>query len=216
MIQVGVCISTTPAENEKFCNTYDQWDRYLPPDAILTYVVDEAGAGVAKTKNASLALLESLGVTDYFLADSDCYPIAEDWWKPYVEHPEPHLMYQFKLPGKAKTDMQELYRDETTVAYSHTRGAMIYISKKVLDIVGGFDEAYGLYGYEHPDYTNRIHNAGLTTHRSMDVPNSHELFYCLDQDKKAEPLSPERHKSMRKNAALYRRNKKSNEYKDFK
>lgn len=222
---VGIGI-TTRNRSQTLQKTLDQIRKHTP-EVFTIVVVDDASddvhrsalvrfkenVGVARAKNACLSLLSDCD--HIFLFDDDTFPIGKDWWKPYVEHPEPHLMYQFKLPNKPKTDMQELYRDEKTVAYSHTRGAMIYIDRKVLSVVGGFDTKYGLGGFEHPDWTNRIHNAGLTTHRAMDIPNSCELLYCLDQDSRVESTIPKDIKLESKNYRYYRSQLKSKEYKEY-
>jgi len=211
--KIGIGITTTPNRN---ILDLRRWDELLPQDCDFIVYEDADYKGVAHAKNQLLAQLDHCD--HIFLFDDDCYPIAKNWWLPYVEHPEPHLMYQFKLPDKPPTDMKVLYEDDQTVSYSHTRGAMIYIEKIVLDTIGGFDETYGLYGFEHPDFTNRIHNAGLTTFRSMDVPNSSELLYCLDQDSNVQSSlsKAERNLSIMRNFRYYKANMKSNQYKPYK
>lgn len=211
---IGVCISTTPARRELFSKVYEEWDKHMPDDAILTYVSDEDGAGVAITKNASLKLLEDLGVTDYFLVDDDVIPLSDDWWMPYVFSNEVHMMYQFKLPDKGSKDMRVEYEDENIVSYSHTRGAFLYFHQLVLDTVGGFDTRY-VNGFEHPDLTNRIFNAGLTSYRAMDVPYSHELLYCHDQDGSVQSSISTSKKVQRANYQLYKANKGSQEYIEY-
>lgn len=171
----------------------------------------EKNVGIARAKNKCLEMAYDWGADHIFLLDDDVMPLQHKWWEPYINHPEPHLMLQFKLPGKPDSDMRELYRDDKTVAYSHTRGAMIYVERRVLDVVGGFDIAYGKAGYEHPDFTNRIHNAGLTTHRAMDVPGSDLLLYCLDKSGSISSTI----KGIKSNYRLYRSNLKSKEYKEF-
>ncbi len=206
---IGIGISTTP-NRDVLDHTLKQWNKYLPDDATIIVLKDSDYKGVARTKNQ---LLQWLGACEHiFLADDDCYPIAKDWHKPYIESKEPHLMYQFKLPNKPKSDMRELYRDDKIVSYSHTRGAFIYVHRDVLAVVGGFNPAYGRFGYEHPDWTNRIHNAGLTTHRAMDVPSSDKLLYCLDQDGKVESSVS---KTTRGNFRLYNESKDSKEYMEY-
>lgn len=206
---IGVGITSTP---ERDLVNYELWNHYLPDDCDFVVYFDENHEGVAKSKNR---LLKELEECDHiFLFDDDCYPINDGWWQSYVNHDEPHLMYQFKLPNKPASDMQELYRDEDTVAYSHTRGAMIYIERRVLDVVGGFDTKY-VNGFEHADLTTRIHNAGLTTHRAQDVPNSDQLLYCLDQDARVESTIKPDPKIKAKNFKYYQSQKKSKAYKEF-
>lgn len=213
-MKIGVGI-TTYYRDDVSEYSIAQWEKYLPKNAHLVVVKDIEG--VARAKNICLKELEKLGVTHYFVADEDCYPIAHNWHVPYMESGENHLLYQFRLPSKPPDDMKELYRDDILVNYAHTRGAMIYLTQKVLDTVGGFDEAYD-FGYEHPDLTNRIFNAGLTTHRAADVVGSEKLFYCLDQDGTVESsVSPKRRAvNKRKDAARYQRSKTSKEYKAYK
>lgn len=227
-MKIAVCITTRnrPDVFEKIFRKHQEFLSKNPKVEMKILIVDDASetayaiadhrfhrqAGVARAKNKCLELAYDWGADHIFLFDDDCYPIAYDWWKPYVEHKEPHLMYQFKLPGKPETDMRELYRDNETVAYSHTRGAMIYVTKEVLDTVGGMDVRYHN-GFEHPDWTNRIHNAGLTTYRAMDVPNSHKLLYCLDQDGIVESSIKDSPK--RDNYRLYDSQRQSKEYREF-
>src|SRR5690606_40409069 len=104
------------------------------------------------------------------------------WWRPYVESPEPHLMWIFDRPdGATKRQVEILYQDSQHVAYHATRGAMLYVHRSVLDRVGGMDPAFGTWGWEHASWSDRIHAAGLTTWRYADVANSENLFWSMDQ-----------------------------------
>jgi glycosyltransferase involved in cell wall biosynthesis len=226
-MKIGVAIITSGNRGILY-NTINNICGYTPDDFEIV-IVDDASdidvpyanyrfnknVGVAKAKNKCLELLENCD--HIFLFDDDCYPIADNWWKPYIESGENHLMYQFKLPNRGRSDMRVLYQDDKLVSYSHTRGAMIYVTKKVLETVGGFDEEYGTH-FEHPDYTNRIHNAGLTTHRAAGVEGSDKLLYCLDQDGKIESSIQDKvaKKNWPRNYKLYQKNKKSKEYKAYK
>lgn len=226
--KIAICISTYNRP-DVIARAMPFHKLYLPPDAQI-FVVDDgsdnkpdhsifAGVnvcymtqnhGIAATKNKCLELAMNWGADCIFLFDDDCWPIVDEWWIPYVEHPELHLMYQFPLPGKPKTDLREVYRDAATVAYTHTRGAMLYVHKMVVERLGGFDTRYGLGGFEHPDYTNRIHNYGLTSFRAMDVPNSKELLYCLDQDGAVKSSW-----QGKGNYRLYNQQRKSKEFKEY-
>lgn len=204
MSKIGIGVTITDDRGTYLDKLYE----YMPPNAQLIVVRDVSP--IAKAKNHCLKALE--GNQHIFLFDSDCYPIEKDWWVPYVNHPEPHLMFQFDLPNKK---LAELYRDDKTVSYDKTRGAMIYLERRVLDIVGGFDERFHN-SHEHPNLTDRIHNAGLTIHRAMDVPNSHELLYCLDQDQKIESSIKLDYKTKRDNYKLYNANRNSREWMPYK
>lgn len=210
--RVGIGISTTAQRPEVFNKTLKEWQRYLPEGAEIVVVHDFTN--IAEAKNECLRQLEELGVTDYFLSDDDTHAVASDWWKPFVESPEPHLLYNFPLKSKGKNDMRILYQDDKIISYSHTRGCMIYVTQEVLDTVGGFDTRY-VNGFEHPDYTNRIHNAGLTTHRSMTPVGADKLIYCLDQDNKIESSIKKDPVQNMKNYRLYRENRLSKDFKEF-
>ena len=211
---IGLGITTTSKRKEVFETCLAEWDKFGDDIDFLFINYDDTYKGVAVSKNKCLKALYEAGCTEFFLADDDVMPLRWDWWKPYVESKEPHLMYQFKLPNKPSTDMQEVYRDEEIVAYTHTRGAFIYLNKIILDTVGGFDTDYKGAYFEHPDLTNRIHNAGLTTYRAMDVPNSSKLLYCFDQDGKTETSIPDK-RNYTANWKLYNKNRYSKEYKEF-
>lgn len=143
----------------------------------------DTNVGIARAKNKCLELLYDAGCEHFFLFDDDTYPDCENWWKPYVESREPHLMYIFQhfSSGKSPNDMILLYQDNEVAAYSHVRGCMLYYKRICLDVVGGMDVAFGKWGHEHGDLSNRIYSAGLTRFRYMDVPFSAGLFYSADE-----------------------------------
>src|SRR5690606_38630166 len=109
----------------------------------------------------------------FFLFDDDCHPIVDEWWRPYVESPEPHLMYAW---GDVHFQTDEL------VGYVWPKGCMLYAHRRVLERVGGMDPAFGVWGLEHMSWSDRIHSAGLTTCRYQDVPDSEKLFRSLDRE----------------------------------
>lgn len=137
--------------------------------------------GIAKAKNKCLELLSSC--EHIFLFDDDTYPIAEDWYRPYIESPEHHLMYLFDkwTSGQPVGDDAIVYRDSNHRAHHHARGCMMYVDGVALATVGGMDTRYGKAMNEHLDWSMRMHNAGLTTFRYMDVVDSERLIYSMDQ-----------------------------------
>lgn len=86
-----------------------------------------------------------------------------------------------KPKGATKRQIEVLYRDDRHIAYHATRGYLLYVERRVLDRVGGMDPAFGLWGWEHQSWSDRIHAAGLTTARYMDVVGSDKLIYSMDQ-----------------------------------
>jgi N-terminal domain of galactosyltransferase len=142
----------------------------------------ETNAGIARAKNKCLELLVDQGCTHLFLFDDDCWPVADGWERPYIDSPEPHLMYVFtdRVTGPVG-DSMEIYRDEQLKAFTHPRGCMLYFDRRVFAHVGGYDIRYGRWGYEHVDLSNRIYNAGLTSFRFADVIGSEHLIFSCDE-----------------------------------
>lgn len=231
-MKIAVCI-TTKDRPEVFDKTYSMVTKYLPSNAKRFIVDDgshepiiktgvrghrfEKSVGIPRAKNKCLQLAYEWGADHIFLFDDDCYPIAEDWWSPYVESREPHLMYIFTGFGNQTKGIKELYRDDKIVAYDHLRGCMLYADRRVLDVVGGMDTDFTNGMYEHSDWTNRIHNAGLTTFRVMDVPNSSRLIYSMDEHQEVvSTFTPaERLLMIRKNKPMKIKKSHSKDYKEF-
>ena len=201
MIGIGV---TSHNRHEVTRNTLGQIKRRMPPGARLVVVDDASGTpppfvphyrfpnnvGIARAKNKCLELLE--GCDHVFLFDDDTFPIVDDWWKPYVESPEAHLMYVFEdfANGDKLGDTARVYDDGFHVAYSHARGCMLYFKRRALDVVGGFDPAFGKWGWEHINLSDRINAAGLTTFPYMDVAGSNKLIHSGDEHKNVITTTP--------------------------
>lgn len=216
MIGIGI---TTHNRNDQLLETLAAIE-ILSPGALIVVVDDgsdkpveradfrfDESVGIPKAKNKCLELLMDAGVEHLFLFDDDAYPIATDWWQPYVDSPEPHLMFQFlDLTGERKlNDITVLHEDDRHVAYSGARGVMLYFHRSVIERVGGFDPIFGRGMYEHGDLSNRIHNAGLTSWRHADVAGSERLIYSLDQHEAIERSVPvaDRREQVRTNARIH-------------
>lgn len=201
----GVAI-TTRNRPEQLERTLEEWKKYTP-DNIPIIVIDDASnkpnphatftfadnVGVAAVKNKSIELLQQLGVQHMFLSDDDFYPTQTGWWIDYINHTEPHLMYLFYDFSKAPlmNTNSVIYKDNNIVAYGDSRGCMLYLdAHKVLPEVGGMDEVYGRWGYEHSDWSERIWRAGLTSFPYQDHPTSSDFFKSLDEDHEIERSVP--------------------------
>lgn len=199
-IGVGIC---TRNRRDMAMETVKAWRDHLPAGARLVIVDDasdvpfpdadfrfDENVGVARAKNKCLELLADC--QHIFLADDDIRPLTDDWWKPYVASREPHLMWIFNKPaGATKRQVEVLFEDDEVVAYHATRGCLLYVQREVLEVVGGMDPRFGKWGWEHQSWSDRIHAAGLTTARYMDVKNSEDLFESLDQEGKVKSTASE-------------------------
>lgn len=191
---IGIAI-TTRNRPQSLAKTLEQIAKHTPAD-FPVIVVDDASTkpveqadyrfdknvGVAVAKNKCLELLMAKGVDHLFLLDDDCYPICDGWYLPYVESPEPHLMWAFDKPeGVTKPQLEVLYRDDQHVAYHATRGCALYFHRTAIEKVGGMRPEFGLGNWEHVNLSDRIHAAGLSTWRYADVIDSDQLLYSMDQ-----------------------------------
>lgn len=218
---------TTHNRYDVFLKSYAQMLRYLPEGAKLVVVDDasintvpeatfrfEKNAGVAAAKNKCLELLEDCD--HVFLFDDDTYPKCANWWEPYVNSGEAHLMYIFAdFAGPRKlNDTAVFYQDSKLNACSHPRGCMLYFHQPVIKAAGGMSTVFGRICHEHPDLSNRIYNMGLTSFQYGDVKNSHELIHSGDeyQEVRSTWLGMERRLAISKNTPIYKSRMYSADY----
>lgn len=175
---VAKILAVTP--NARVVVVDDASTKPVQIDGVEVYRFDQ-NVGIARAKNKCIELLE--GCQNIFLFDDDTYPIKDGWYVPYVNSPEHHLMYLFDkwASGKPVGDDAVVYSDDQHTAHSHARGCMLYVDSVAVATVGGMDVRFGKAMEEHADWSNRIHNAGLTTFKYMDVINSDQLIYSMDQ-----------------------------------
>ena len=218
-LSIGIGI-TTRNRNQLVVETYEKI-KALTPDATIVIVDDastkpldidatvyrfDENVGIARAKNKCLELLAAHD--HIFLFDDDAYPLVDNWYLPYVNSPEHHLMYIFKdlATNKKLNDICVVYEDEQHIGYSGARGVMLYIDKYALDVVGGMDEDFGKWGWEHPAWSRRVYNNGLCSSPFTDVKGSEQLIYSLDEHELVErSVSPyDRAKIAQSNIELYR------------
>lgn len=163
--------------------------------------------GIAVAKNKCIELLIKAGCEHLFLFDDDTYPQKNQWFKPYIEAGEPHLMYIFKdfKEGTKLKDTQILYKNSKTIAYSHPRGCLLYYHKSAIETAGAMNHIFGKWGWEHPEHSERIYNLGLTSFKYMDVLNSNELIYSSDEHRSVVSTcwGKERLAQIQKNKSIY-------------
>lgn len=193
---ISICI-TTRNRRGVFNKSYNMWLKYLPDNAQILVVDDfsdiplryadhrfESQQGIAKAKNKALSLASGDFI---FLVDDDVWPIHKDWWKPYIESGHPHLCLSFEKNSKGQRLSHSVYEIGENVSnnteiteFNAPNGCMLFLKKEVLAIVGGMDPEFSIWGYEHVEWSNRIHKAGLTNSPFMDVKNSLAYFHVSD------------------------------------
>lgn len=147
----------------------------------MSYVYAQDRMGIAKAKNQCL---ERLGDCDYcFLFDDDCFPKKLGWDELYVNcykhsgcH---HLLYNAHIGPYAPVGKAFGVEE-----YNAELGVLMFMTRHCLDVIGGFDERYGIYGYEHIEYTRRAQEAILTNKlgRSCVPLTASNYIYAFDLD----------------------------------
>lgn len=179
--------------------------RKYSPDAKIVTVDCK---GISKAKNMCLALLDDC--EHIFLFDDDTWGKVDKWYEPYINAGIPNLCYTF--------NRKVLSVKNGIVEYELPCGCMIYINRKCLDIVGGFDESFEGYSYEHVSYSQRVFNAGLQYAPFLDVIDSHLLIHSMDEHKeiKSSVSQSERSLGIQANRPLFMKNRFSKEFKKYK
>lgn len=149
----------------------------------------DRNVGIARAKNKCLELLMAAGCDELFLFDDDCWPNDYFWYQPYIDSPEPHLCYLFRgrthrAPGASPDGARPariIYDDGKIFAISPwPQGCMMYLNRSVVERVGGYRPEFGLWGYEHSEFSERIHAAGLTLNKYQDICQR-KLIYAADE-----------------------------------
>ena len=211
---ISICITTRnrPEELQKVVDKIKQhtnceYQLIVVDDASEVTYCDasyrfEERAGIPAVKNKCLELAK---YDHIFLFDDDTYPIADEWYLPYINSGKNHLCFTFLTAFKRKEGFKY---------FTLGNGCMLYVTRKCIDTIGGFDWNYGLGKYEHVDFSRRIHNAGLTESVFMDIDNSSELLYCMDQKKEIERSfsREEMRKLLKSGEKHFKKSRKSKEY----
>lgn len=228
--KITIVISTRNRE-AIFKGSLKGWKKYLPKGAKLLVVDDasdipyakadhrfEQNAGISRTKNKCIELAYATGAEHVFLVDDDIYPIVKNWHQPYTQSNKKHLCMIFDKFSDGRTNGNKFIKRENGIAYyENPCGVLLYFKREVFDKVGGMDNGFGLWGYEHVSLSHRIFNAGLIDHPFMDVVDSHELFYAHDYHKTVERSVDlqTRVEHIQRNKQKFDESKLSTEYIDF-
>lgn len=172
----------------------DNRGEFLDNNSYPVYKSDDSTnrLGIAARKNECLRALKDC---DYiFLFDDDCFPIKAGWAEFFIEahkaSGQHHFMYLKDTPGIKKINTYLERKDELSIEakyivdeYNNCSGCMMFLTKEVIKQVGAYNPQYGIYGFEHAGYSNRIHSAGLTPLGAYTCPSgASDYIYSLDFD----------------------------------
>ena len=168
---IGIGITTTPKRGHIFDLCFKQIMKHTK-GATITAHNDTEGKGVAYSKNQCLKILKDCD--KIFLFDDDCFPIKDGWDQIFTGH---HQMYLGNW-GKIK---QSATIDGITF-FNNCAGVLMYLSKEAVEKVGAFNEAFGRYGLEHAEYSERVNKEMLTGGKFQSPSNAKEFIHSLDYD----------------------------------
>lgn len=144
--------------------------------------------GVAFRSNECLRALKDC---DYiFLFNDDCFPVKEGWADFFINasliSQQQHFLYLKETTNTKKIDTKYFSNGHgaySISAYNNCGGCFMFLTREVIERVGGFCMDYGFYGFEHAGYSMRIHQAGLTMMGDFLSPEgAGEYIYAMDYD----------------------------------
>lgn len=187
-MKIGIGI-TTRNRREVAEKSINEIRKFAPKDSKIV-VIDDASdipypkadfrfqyqAGIAKAKNKCLELLDDCD--HIFVFDDDCYPVRNGWAEAYISTGLNHASFNFIWRGDGYKPIN--YLPNNVVSWSNPRGCLLYFTKKALEVAGGMDEGFSIWGWEHPDYSRRCWLLGINPCPFPDLKGSEQYFYSYD------------------------------------
>jgi glycosyltransferase involved in cell wall biosynthesis len=173
-------------------------DRY--PD--IDFIYNKERKGVAKSKNVIIS--EFQNKDGVILFDDDCFPIQPGWTQHFIKGCIQHDQHHMIFAQEPQITIER--RFEYVDAWLGCLGVCIFLSRKAIKTIGGFDPKFGLYGFEHHELTGRCYAAKLSpmgvyvTPKNMseyiwssDLRGDHEGFKwpckgCMSEEEKIPAL----------------------------
>ncbi len=144
----GIGITTTPKRKHLLDLCISQIAKHTGKHILFVHD-DTEGKGVAYSKNQCLRALKDCD--KIFLFDDDCFPIKDGWDEIFQGNHQTYLNNWGRI--------KQIKQIDHKVYYNNCAGVLMYMSKQAVETVGAFNENFCKYGFEHADYSNRIHLA---------------------------------------------------------
>lgn len=173
---------------------------FSPEDAVFHIANDtNERKGVAFRSTECLRELYEAGCEYFFLFNDDCFPIKAGWCDFFIDalraSEQNHFCYLRETPG-VKLISSPMVWDQTALEqklmkpicytinqYDNCNGCLMVMTRKAVEKAGGFNPNFGIYGFEHADYSNRIFKAGLNSMGAYLCPaGASEYIYSCDLD----------------------------------
>ena len=227
MEKIAICI-TTRNRLHTLKVSLNSWKFNLPENADILIVDDcsdipvegssyrfERNVGIARAKSKCLELAKEYN--HIFLVDDDVYPKVKDWHLPYINSGVNHLCLTFDRNSKGQHYSRYIRKEgeyKGLISYTAPNGCFLYLKKICIEKAGGFRPEFDVWGFEHVEYSQRIHNLGLTPKPFLDVPNSLDLIHVMDYNAETKSSIPNsiKIKSGNKNLKIYQLFSNSKDY----
>lgn len=156
--------------------TASEYELYIATDT------DTDNRGIALRKNECIYNLRHC---DYvFLFDDDCYPQKVGWETEVIKMHLKTNVHHFLLASDKIHKLQEyqFVNDCELKIYDSIGGVFMFITKDVIQKVGGFFAEYERYGFEHIGYSCRIFEAKLTPAPFISYEGLNYFIFSCDYD----------------------------------
>ena len=150
----------------------------------LSYHYSSRQLGIAGAKNA--CLWELKGFDHVFLFDDDAMPAGGNWWQTWIQPGLGHLTLSMDVAATAREDERVGHVTLTGdhgpgwEGFTGCLGCVLYFTKRALATLGGYDNRFGVYGYEHCQMTARAHKAKITPVLYPAPVGAMQSIYTLD------------------------------------
>jgi hypothetical protein len=191
VIGVGVSTYNRPKTLKLWLKQFLKHTQNLPDHIEVAYHIQNfypnKHSGIAAVKNECLRELLKEKCDYYFLFDDDCFPINDLWYAPFIEAHlrtgQHHFLWLKDDSAIYPPSVgRKLLKEENGVTvFRNAQGCCMFMTRNVIDEVGGYDEKFGLYGSEHENYSLRAFKMGYNTFGPyLSTPGIEEYIHSLD------------------------------------
>ena len=160
-IGVGIATYKRPEALEKCLEAVVTYNK--PRFDLFVAIDGDPHVGIARNKNRIISRFKD---HDYIIIlEDDSYPKRPDWIQAHLEAHEASGFHHFSYPSDGNIGhiySRSFFGTKVVLVHQHCSGMFQFFTRKVIETCGGFDTRFGLYGWEHMEYSNRIAQAGLT------------------------------------------------------
>lgn len=142
----------------------------------IVYVADDSNdcKGVAVKKNECLRDLKDCD--HVFLLDDDVRILKSGWIENCINSGYDHLLYLNESHNKF------IDCGDGSSIYADCGGVFMYMTKKAIDNVGSFNEAFTRWGFEHAEYSKRIALATKQQYNYRSLNNMRDFIFAHDYE----------------------------------